>query len=59
MIEKSKFFNLTKIKNTQKQNYKNSLDELDFKLKEEICFVIDNGNYIPQEILNLFDLTSE
>lgn len=56
MINKSKSINLSKIKNKQKSNYKNSLEELHNDLKEEIVNIIDNKNYIPQEILNIFDL---
>lgn len=56
MVTKSKNLNLSKIKNNQKQNYKKSLEELNNILKEDICLIIDNGNYIPQEILTSLNL---
>lgn len=56
MVNKSKKINLTKIKNNQKEKYKDYIDELDDDIKQEIVSIIDEGNYIPQEILNSKDI---
>lgn len=59
MVLKSKEFELTNIKHNQKQEYKIGLEELPLDLKSEICSIIDNNQYIPQEILPVCMLTKE
>lgn len=60
MLEASKLIELSDVKKDQKSDYKGGLNELkDKQLKLELEQLIENGKYIPQEILKFYDIEQE